>query len=220
MTKKSIFHSLSAVAVATSLLAGAPAAQAAASADMTFDTTLLSLLGVFGVSVGATGSDATFASGVFTSGAADVLAGDTTFTWTADSGLSFTVAGNGTLTFDTLVYDSVTSTITSDLHYVNGVNTQEFGSVTVFNVGALSTSFDTLASGGSTSGLLYLSAAGLSAVASALNITAAPTSDLYAGTLTLTTTAPAVPEPGTWALALGGLAAVGVGSMLRRRQQA
>lgn len=217
--KKSVFHSLSAVAVATSLLAGAPAAQAAATADMSFDSTLLSLLGVFGVSVGATGSDASYASGTFSSGASDVLAGDTTFSWLADSGLAFTVTGNGTLTFDTLVYDSVTSTITSDLHYVNGATTQEFGSVTVFNVGALSPAFDTLASGGSSTGTLALSAAGLAAVASALNITVAPTSDLYAGTLTLTTTAPAVPEPGTWALSLAGLAAVAAGSVVRRRRQ-
>lgn len=210
---------LTAVAVASTLALGAGSASAGtnATAAINFNNDLLALLSVFGVTVSATGPNASFSAGTFSSSAADVLAGDTTFDWAANSGLAFTVAGNGTLTFDTLVYDAATSKISSSIHFVNGATTQEFGTTNVFNVGALSQPFATLVAGGTTQASLALSAAGLAAVASALNITVAPTSDLPAGNITFVTTP--VPEPETWGLALGGLMTVAAAAVVRRRRQ-
>lgn len=210
---------LTAVALASSLAFGAGSASAGinASATINFNADLLNLLGVFGVSISASGSSATFADGAFYSPADDVLMGDSTFHWKTDSGLAFSVAGKGTLTFDTLLYHVNGSKISSNVHYVNGDITQEFGYTEVFVLGPLSQPFETLVEGGTVGAPLALSADGLSLVASALGITAAPTNDLPAGNISFVTSP--VPEPEAWGLVLGGLMTVAAAAVVRRRRQ-
>jgi hypothetical protein len=207
------YRTLTSVALAAGLVAASSAASATTTATIAFDTSLLNLLSAFSVSFGAAGT-ATYNNGTFSSPAADLASGDTKVTFDANAGLTFTVAGNASqLTFNALEFDSSKSQVLADLHFVNGALKYDYTDVTVFNVGTLSAPLSTLTGGGSVSASVSLSKAGLSNIAVALGIPA-PSSDLAAGTLTITSS---VPESSTWAMTVAGL--LGVAAVARRRQQ-
>jgi hypothetical protein len=213
---KSIFRALSSVAVATSLMAVSSVAVAAAKADVAFSSDLTSSFTFFGVTISASGAG-TYANNTFSSAASNVAAGATQLLWDPAAALTFTIAGNGAMTFDGLTYDNATSSVLGDIHFVNGAVKFDFADVALFSVSNLTPAFSTLATGGAVSGSFALSSAGLGGVAKTLGITV-PIPTQSVGTLTMTSTAPAVPEPSTAVLGLLGVAGV-MASVARRRRQ-
>lgn len=214
---KSIFRSLSAIAVASSLMAVSSAAMAATKADVAFSSDLTNSFSFFGVTISASGSGS-YVGNTFSSAASNVAAGATQLVWDPASALTFTIAGNGSMTFDGLVYDNTASAVLGDIHFVNGATKLDFADVALFSVGALTPAFSTLSTGGTVSGDFALSATGLGGVAKTLGITV-PIPTQNVGKLTMTSTGtPAVPEPSTATLGLLGLAGM-VTSLARRRRQ-
>lgn len=214
---KSIFRALSSVAVAASLVAASSVAVAATKADVAFSADLITSFNTFSVGFSASGSG-TYANNTFSSATADLAAGATQLVWDPASALTLSIAGNGSMTFDGLVYDSTKSAVIGDIHFVNGATKFDFADLPIFSVGPLTPAFATLTTGGSVSGDFALSAAGLGIVAKTVGITV-PVPAANVGKLTMTSTVtPAVPEPSTAVLGFLGLAGV-VTSVARRRRQ-
>ncbi|HEX5354720.1 MAG TPA: PEP-CTERM sorting domain-containing protein [Aquabacterium sp.] len=215
---KSIFRAASAIAVAASLVTVSPAAMAATKADVAFSADLITSFTMFNVFFTASGSG-TYANNTFSSAASDVAPGATQLVWDPASALTLSIAGNGAMTFDGLVYDAGQSAVIGDVHFVNGATKFDFADVSVFSVGPLTPAFSTLSTGGTVSGDFALSATGLGGVAKTLGITV-PIPAQNVGKLTMTSTGiPAVPEPSTAALGLLGMAGI-VTTLARRRRQA
>lgn len=215
---KSFFRSLTPLALATGLLAASSAASAATSADVAFLPALTDSFSFFGVTISASGAS-TYANNTFSAATSDLVAGGTQLTWDPTAALTFTIAGNGAMTFDGLVYNNTSATVTGDIHFVNGTVKYDFNDVAVFNVAPLTPDFSTLVNGGSVSGAFALSSAGLGAVTKTLGI-AVPIPTQNVGTLTFTAKAPTpapVPEPTTWAMLALGL--VGVAATKNARRQ-
>ncbi|MBI3382384.1 MAG: PEP-CTERM sorting domain-containing protein [Aquabacterium sp.] len=215
---KAIFRTLTSVALATSLVAASSVASATTTADVAFLPALTDSFSFFGVTISASGSG-TYANNTFSAATSDLAAGGTQLNWAPTAALTFTIAGNGAMTFDGLVYNNTTSSVVGDIHFVNGTTTFDFNDVTVFSVSPLTPAFSTLTTGGSVSGAFALSSAGLGTVTKTLGITI-PIPTQNVGTLTFTATTPVpVPEPTTWALVFTGLIGLGVSGVTRRRRQ-
>lgn len=211
------FRALTSVALAASLAAASSAASATTTADVAFLPALTDSFSFFGVTISASGS-ATYANNTFSAATSDLAAGGTQLTWDPTAALTFTIAGNGAMTFDGLAYNNTTSSVVGDIHFVNGTTKFDFNDVTVFSVAPLTPAFSTLTTGGSVSGAFALSSTGLGAVTKTLGITI-PIPTQNVGSLTFTATTPVpVPEPATWALLMAGLVGVAVTKGARRRQ--
>jgi len=213
---KAIFRTLTSVALATSLVAASSVASATTTADVAFLPALTDSFSFFGVTISASGSG-TYANNTFSAATSDLAAGGTQLSWDPTAALTFTITGNGAMTFDGLVYNNTTSSVVGDIHFVNGTTKFDFNDITVFSVSPLTPAFSTLTTGGSVSGAFALSSAGLGAVTQTLGITI-PIPTQNVGTLTFTATAP-VPEPTTWALVFTGLIGLAVSGVTRRRHQ-
>lgn len=213
---QSIFKKLGAVALAAGLLAMSAGASASTKADVAFLPELTGGFSVFGVTISASGAGS-YVNSTFSSATADLLAGSTKLAWDPTAALTFTIAGNGAMTFDGLVYDNTAASVFGDIHFVNGAVKFDFNDVTLFTVSPLTPAFSTLTTGGTVSGDFWLSADGLGAVAKTLNITV-PIPTQAVGKLSFTATTPAVPEPATSALALMGLAGLAMAARIGRRQ--
>ncbi len=213
---QSIFKKLGAVALAAGLLTMSAGASASTKADVAFLPELVSSFTFFGVTISASGAG-TYASNTFSSATADLPVGGTQLAWDPTAALTFSIAGNGTMTFDGLVYSNVASSVLGDIHFVNGAIKYDFHDVALFNVAPLTPAFSTLTTGGTVSGDFWLSADGLGAVAKTLGITV-PIPTQAVGKLTFTATTPAVPEPSTSALGLMGLAGLAMAARIGRRQ--
>lgn len=209
------FRALTSVALAASLAAASSAASAATKAAVAFLPALTDSFSVFGVTISASGSG-TYANNTFSAATSDVAAGGTLLTWDPTAALTLTIAGNGAMTFDGLVYNNTTSSVVGDIHFVNGNIKYDFKDIAVFSVAPLTPAFSALTTGGFVSGGFALSTAGLGAVTKTLGITI-PIPTLSVGTLTFTATPAPVPEPATWALLMVGL--VGVAATKGARRQ-
>jgi PEP-CTERM motif len=212
MFKQSVIRTLTSALVATCLSVAASAASASTTSAVTLSPNILFLLGVGGVSVVNSGTVGTYTQ----TGALGVL------TWSSAAKLDFfNAAQNATLTFSGLVFDSASSVIKADLHFVNGVTSAVFdfpGSV-VFSVGAFDASPATLLNGGTVTAAISLSKSGLSNAVAQLGTTFPGATDILAGTVSFTSTAPTtVPEPTTTLSFLVGAGLMG--TMLARRRAA
>lgn len=213
---KSFFRTLTPVALAAGLVAASSAASATTTADVAFLPALTDSFSFFGVTISASGAS-TYVNNTFSAATSDLAAGGSQLAWDPTAALTFTIAGNGAMTFDGLVYNNTTSSITGDIHFVNGTIKHDFNDVTVFSVSPLTPAFSTLTTGGAVSGAFALSSAGLGNVTKTLGITV-PIPTQNVGTLTFTATAPApVPEPSTWALLMIGLMGVAATKVARRQ---
>lgn len=215
---KSFFRVLTPVALAAGLFAASSAASATTTADVAFLPALTDSFSFFGVTISASGAS-TYANNTFSAATSDLAAGGTQLAWDPTAALTFTIAGNGAMTFDGLVYDNTTSSVTGDIHFVNGTIKYDFNNVTVFSVAPLTPAFSTLTAGGAVSGAFALSSAGLGNVTKTLGITV-PIPTQNVGTLTFTATAPTpapVPEPTTWAMLMVGLMGVAATKAARRQ---
>lgn len=215
---KSFFRALTPVALAAGLFAASSAASATTTADVAFLPALTDSFGFFGVTISASGAS-TYANNTFSAATTDLAAGGTQLTWDPTAALTFTIAGSGAMTFDGLVYNNTTSSVTGDIHFVNGDIKYDFNDVTVFSVAPLTPAFSTLTTGGAVSGAFALSSAGLGNVTKTLGITV-PIPTQNVGTVTFTATAPTpapVPEPTTWAMLMIGLMGVAATKVARRQ---
>ena len=215
---KSFFRTLTSVALATGLVAASSAASATTTADVAFLPALTDSFSFFGVTISASGSG-TYTNNTFSAATSDLAAGGTQLTWDPAAALTFTIAGNGAMTFDGLFYNNTTSSVVGDIHFVNGDIKHDFSDITVFSVSPLTPAFSTLSTGGAVSGAFALSSTGLGTVTKTLGITV-PIPTQNVGTLTFTATAPVpapVPEPTTWALLMVGLMGVAATKVARRQ---
>jgi PEP-CTERM motif len=232
MFKQSVIRTLTSALVATCLSVAASAASASTTSAVTLSPNILFLLGVGGVSVVNSGTVGTYTqtgalgaqTGTFAAPIASlsVTPSDTVLTWSSAAKLDFfNAAQNATLTFSGLVFDSASSVIKADLHFVNGVTSAVFdfpGSV-VFSVGAFDASPATLLNGGTVTAAISLSKSGLSNAVAQLGTTFPGATDILAGTVSFTSTAPTtVPEPTTTLSFLVGAGLMG--TMLARRRAA